>query len=1275
MLANTRKSRPTNRNLTVKNDTVLAHYGITPSGYKNIMNYLENTICREDSDTLSPEELAKLQPYIEFARSTLKVTVPENYIEEKQQGGVVPYEFNNESESENSSSSSSSSSSSDVFSVLNPINELSNAKALEKLAKVNQERNNEQQKIELYRDREEWDNSITRRTVYGVLMMAQILNDVFGVKRKIDAAISELQAHDRFCEAYPQRLTQKQYKNAHRLWKLTGHHPPLDTAAALKEYVLKKGGKEAEILLKQLIRTHSEFRPRPAQEIEQEIRDKIRIPTNEVNVAHRYPSAVEEYVTGRWNGMVERIRQLHPTATRDAVYAVATEYLYQELNEFSQHHSGEQLAIAPPITDEFLQPHSNGQLANVSHTYDQFLKPHLNGQFVNGRQFVNGQSVIYNWPLDVVHSIIRSVSTIFSESDTPAQAPEPAPTPAPTVASKPAYKPKSVKPSPVSVISKPVKPFQLGSIADANTLEKAIHQIIKIYNRVEGAFGWKKGISGKKVVDTPFWCGRLTAKGQRVSGGAASPFICLVGDWHSKIEKDEKCKIPCTKNSGCLNIGATEYQTDPTTDKKFPVRTGLLSLAEEIWKTLGIPVIMNLESFIPSGSATLSNYTAVGEDSALKHTIAVSINCMAKPSFEKAIQNGRHTNTSTCLNSNIHFHLQDQRYNYTNIDSIYSNFKDMVLKLQKGDNVSAKQTVMSFLDNYNKSGIKRSELFSYLRFLYDNTKKIGDLFNHPTFKKHSKTYFEFSTLPEEIKKSSFTMMENNPILFKNNVNTNNGKLHQTLLTIVDYLEQENYDALYTFCSNAKSENYKHLTTVKNVNVVNFQQFMPDLESIRLIMTSGFALPISQFGSQHTTQIRDILVNNGWFEESVAFMPTDQKKCAERSNMLSSNPVSSSSSSNPASASSSSSSKKTSMIQPPNFYSLVSNGSNSLNGALEAALSPKFYVSPPSASSGKSEAVASRVNPNPHMLEQAAMRHADFLLPSKPAYHPPPAYPEAAASEKHRMVASDSNGTKSFYNSPVSATAAVTSPMVQNNNNFQTKLTRHRKEMNEIMKRNKRSSESIDPRQFPPSKYTTSHRLSSGEKFVKHLSQSVLDPLLPDPAYPQLENGWFRRLRAKQFENLTEEEKKYVDSLSWKKMGDLTVEDKDYLRHAGILYNRTKKNLPKNFYKMQHQRGVELKTNRIQRLEKEHSAREREARQQASLGVIERTRRFFTGTPVNIENKGIPHRITLRPSNRQKELNEKMRKGAKQGGTRRKQKRSNSTRRVKRQSKPVYPSCK
>jgi hypothetical protein len=406
-------------------------------------------------------------------------------------------------------------------------------------------------------------------------------------------------------------------------------------------------------------------------------------------------------------------------------------------------------------------------------------------------------------------------------------------------------------------------------------------------------------------------------------------------------------------------------------------------------------------------------------------------------------------------------------------------------------------------------------------------------------------------------------------------------------------------------------------------------------------------PISQFGGQHTTHIREFLTEMGWFKESIAFMATDQEKCAVRSNMLSTNPA-------PAS-STSSSIGQTSMIQPPNFYSSVSNGSNSSNGMLEAALSPTFYLSPPSASSGKSEAVASRVNPNPNMLEQAAMRHAKFLLPSKPAYHPPPAYPEAAVSEKHHMVPSDSNGTKSFYNSPV----------VQNNNNFQTKLTRHRKEMNEIIERNKRSSESIDPRQFPPSKYTTSHRLSSGEKFVKHLSQSVLDPLLPDPAYPQLQNGWLRRLHAKQFENLTEEEKKYVDSLSWKKMGDLTVEDKEYLRHTGILYNRSKKNLPKKFYEKQHQRGVELRTNRTRRLEIEKSTREREARQQESLGVFERARRFITGTPVNIEKKGIPQRITLRPSNRQKELNEKMRKGAKQGGTRRKQKRSNPTRRIKR----------
>jgi hypothetical protein len=110
------------------------------------------------------------------------------------------------------------------------------------------------------------------------------------------------------------------------------------------------------------------------------------------------------------------------------------------------------------------------------------------------------------------------------------------------------------------------------------------------------------------------------------------------------------------------------------------------------------------------------------------------------------------------------------------------------------------------------------------------------------------------------------------------------------------------------------------------------------------------------------------------------------------------------------------------------------------------------------------------------------------------------------------------------------------------------------------------------------------------------------------------------------------------------------------------------------YVLQNQKREEEQRNLTERLERARSAREKEAQKQKSLGIIERTRRFFTGTPVNIENKGIPQRITLRPSNRQKQLNEK-KQNSKKGGTRRKQKRSNPTRRVKRQSKPVYPSCK
>jgi 2,4-dienoyl-CoA reductase-like NADH-dependent reductase (Old Yellow Enzyme family) len=142
----------------------------------------------------------------------------------------------------------------------------------------------------------------------------------------------------------------------------------------------------------------------------------------------------------------------------------------------------------------------------------------------------------------------------------------------------------------------------------------------------------------------------------RVSGGAASQYICFVADWHQEIEEKQKCKIPCTKNSGCLNINATHYQTDPRSKNKFPVQTGLLSLAEEIWKTLGIPVIMNTEALINNGERYAGNYTTVskGLNSAMGRAITISRNCIAKPAFEEAIQQGRHHSATTCLNSNIH---------------------------------------------------------------------------------------------------------------------------------------------------------------------------------------------------------------------------------------------------------------------------------------------------------------------------------------------------------------------------------------------------------------------------------------------------------------------------------------------------------------------------------------------------------------------------------------------------------------------------------------------
>ena len=214
------------------------------------------------------------------------------------------------------------------------------------------------------------------------------------------------------------------------------------------------------------------------------------------------------------------------------------------------------------------------------------------------------------------------------------------------------------------------------------------------------------------------------------------------------------------------------------------------------------------------------------------------------------------------------------------------------------------------------------------------------------------------------------------------------------------------------------------------------------------------------------------------------------------------------------------------------------------------------------------------------------------------------------------------------------------------NNFQKKLTRHRKEMNEIIERNKRYSESIDPIQFPE-QYRKP--LGYGRRIVRGLADLVIPgPSYPQaPSYPQLENGWFRRLHTREFKNLTEEEKKYIDSLSWKKMGDLTEEERAYLRYKGIINPYEYSSNPPPMYVLQNQKRKEEQTNLTERLERE----------KASSGI--------TGWLKGMIGRAPP---TLRPSSRQKQ-------NPKKGGTRRKQKRSNSTRRVKRQSKPAYPSCK
>jgi hypothetical protein len=1185
MLANTRKLLPTNHNLTVKNDNVLAQYGITPHGYKNIMNYLENTICRGDSDILSPEELEKLEPYITFARSTLKVTVPENYIEEKQHGGVN-YEFENEYDNNNNTNNGDAynifnkgrifnqdGNDLDVFNMydifdegrifkkvkkVNQINELSNAIARKKLAKIPGERYRE----ELDRDREEWDNSITRRTVYSVLMMAQILNDVDGVRRKISTAMSELQAHDRFCEAHPERfLTKQEYKNTHAKWKHVEHLSPLDTAAALKEYVLKKGGKEAEILLKQLIRTHPEFRPRPAQEIEQEIRDKIRIPSNEVNVAHRYPSAVEEYVTGRWNGMVERIRELHPDATRDTVYSVATKCLYQELNEFSQHHSGEQLAIAPP--------RFNGQLTSTPSVRDVSL----------------------SWsPHNIIDGFTNYISSMFS---------------------------KSVTPQPVTFTSTPAKSFLPGSTEAVKNLQEVVAKKLALYDRVQGA-----GEMGYLPGESVFSVFHSTEKGNIVSGRKCAPVSIFVYDVHLTTKENEKCKTPCTKNSRCLNINATKYQTDPTTGNKFPVDTGLIAMAEEISKDTGATMTINLETTISKGFWTIYNYSGgyatSGSNSALMHSVAIGINCVAQPAFEEAIQQGLHTDKPTCLYPGIQFNLNDQRYNNTNIDAMHFIFSNMINSLQREDSGSTGPIIDAFLEIFTSQGMTKDELFSYLRFLYNKNGKMRDLFKHPTFRRYSRTYNQFSTLPEEIQKPTFDYMGNKEIsfMFSPPQDSRNKILLDTINQLESYSKTKNHNIVHRYFTDTTSQKYKDLKFSVEDIVVNFQQLMPDLETVRLLMTSGFTVPISQFGALHLSNIKGLLIKEGWFEEVISYKPTAQMKCASRVP-----------SRNPSSASSSSSSKKISMIPQLNLHSMGSNRSNPTNGKSEAAASPNFYSSPSARASGELEAAAS--HNNSHMLEQAPVRHSEYRLPS------------SSSSGKLEAAASPN-----FYSSPSARArgkleAVMTSPMVQNNNNFQTKLTRHRKEMNEIIERNKRSSESIDPTQFPE-KYRAP--LGLGRQIVRGLADRIIPgPSYPQaPSYPQLENGWFRRLHTREFKNLTEEEKKYIDSLSWKKMGDLTEEERAYLRYKGIINPYEYSSNPPPMYVLQTKKREEEQKNLIERLERE----------KASSGI--------TGWLKGMIGRAPPR---LHPSRRQKQ-------NPKQGGTRRKQKRTNPTRRKQKRSKPT-----
>jgi hypothetical protein len=89
-----------------------------------------------------------------------------------------------------------------------------------------------------------------------------------------------------------------------------------------------------------------------------------------------------------------------------------------------------------------------------------------------------------------------------------------------------------------------------------------------------------------------------------------------------------------------------------------------------------------------------------------------------------------------------------------------------------------------------------------------------------------------------------------------------------------------------------------------------------------------------------------------------------------------------------------------------------------------------------------------------------------------------------------------------------------------------------------------------------------------------LADFAFGPSLPGPSYPQLENGWFRRLHTREFKNLTEEEKKYIDSLSWKKMGDLTEEERAYLRYKGIINPYEYSSNPPPMYVLQNQKRKE-----------------------------------------------------------------------------------------------------